>query len=134
VVWMTRKQFVVGSSEIFDAGCCNDSSQLLKHCNSLLPVIGKSDQVMLDGVYHQHMSKVVSNLDNAGLQLTGDNFLLPIQRPTDEEGVYNVVFGGKRAAIETLFSNFQNKFETFHPTNTHSRVGDLESFTVKQKL
>ena len=41
---------------------------------------------------------------------------------------------GKDRQWNSFFSNFQNKFEMFHPTNINARVTDLEQFSMKQKV
>lgn len=131
-VGMDINGMILFVSKAAPCGINNDGSMLVSL--NLADMMSKFDVVALDGGYTLFISRVLE-LNN---HLQAGNFVTPIRKSkgvnlSDEEILYNQLFGGFRSAIESRFGEIGHLFRRFQG-NSVIRMSDETAFTLQLKL
>jgi hypothetical protein len=131
-VGMDINGMILFVSKAAPCGVNNDGSMLVSL--NLAKLMSKFDVVALDGGYTLFIGRVLE----LNHHLQAGSFVTPIRKSrgvnlSDEEVLYNQVFGGFRSAIESRFGEIGHLFRRFNG-NSVIRVADESAFTLQLKL
>lgn len=98
------------------------------------------DCIAFDGGYNYYVEEFLEKCEKYGNNMINeDNFIFPIRKKknisfTDEEILFNEIFGSFRSKIENVFGKIQNKFKRFDNTKSTLKIGDIKTYNVQFKL
>ena len=119
-------------SKAAPCGINNDGSMLVSM--NLNQKVTKFDGIILDGGYNLYINRVLET----SAHLDRKNFILAIRKSkgvnfSNDEMLYNQMFGGFRSSIESCFAELGHLFHRFNG-KTVIRVPNEAMFTVQFKL